>query len=641
MTGSHGWQGRDRDDGRGRNRYDGGSRDGDRPGGDGRSQLGHWGRGQGRYDGRDRGEGRWDSGRQDQGGYDDRDRGRGRYDGGGRSQDRYNGERWDQGRGRPGHYDGTGHGDGHWGRGWDRNEGRDRGRYDGNSRDGDRPGGDGRSQLGHGGRGRGRYDSRDRGRTPSGRAPGRPGEPDTPRLLALRALERVRQDDAYANLVLPPMLDQARAGRRDAAFTTSLTYGTLRLQGRYDAVIAMCSNRPLDQVDALVLDVLRLGVHQLLGMRVPTHAAVSTTVDLASYAAGRGAATFVNAVLRKVAQGDLESWLERVASAAPDEVSALARTHSHPAWVVRAMRQALLGNERDVGELQALLEADNTEPEVALCARPGLVTPEELASAAWDASHQGPRRGERSPYAVVLAGGDPVRIAAVRDSRAGVEDEGSQLVALVLSEAPLQGRDERWLDLCAGPGGKAALLGARAAQRGATLVANEVAPHRCDLVRTAVRALPERVVEVRCADGREAGRQEPGAYDRVLVDVPCSGLGSLRRRPEARWRRQPRDVTELAALQRDLLASALLAARPGGVVAYTTCSPHLLETSLVVKDTLAALARKGVEASPLHAGEVAARVSPVPPAGAEQQMLQLWPHLDGTDAMFCALLCRH
>ena len=173
-------------------------------------------------------------------------------------------------------------------------------------------------------------------------------------------------------------------------------------------------------------------------------------MDLASYAAGRGAATFVNAVLRKVAQGDLESWLERVASAAPDEVSALARTHSHPAWVVRAMRQALLGNGRDVGELQALLEADNTEPEVALCARPGLVTPEELASAAWDASHQEPRRGERSPYAVVLAGGDPVRIAAVRDSRAGVEDEGSQLVALVLSEAPLQGRDERWLDLCAG-----------------------------------------------------------------------------------------------------------------------------------------------------------------------------------------------
>ena len=606
MTGSHGWQGRDRDEGRDRGRYDGGSRDGDRPGGDGRSQLGHGGRGRDRDEGRGRRESRRDSGRQDQGGYDDRDRGRGRYDGGGRSQDRYNGERWDQGRGRPGHYDGTGHGDGHWARGRDQDDDRGRNRYDGGSRDGDRP-----------------------------------GEPDTPRILALRALERVRQDDAYANLVLPPMLDQARAGRRDAAFTTSLTYGTLRLQGRYDAVIAMCSNRPLDQVDALVLDVLRLGVHQLLGMRVPTHAAVSTTVDLASYAAGRGAATFVNAVLRRVAQGDLESWLERVASAAPDEVSALARTHSHPAWVVRAMRQALLGNGRDVGELQALLEADNTEPEVALCARPGLVTPEELASAAWDASHQEPRRGERSPYAVVLAGGDPVRIAAVRDSRAGVEDEGSQLVALVLSEAPLQGRDERWLDLCAGPGGKAALLGARAAQRGATLVANEVAPHRCDLVRAAVRALPERVVEVRCADGREAGRQEPGAYDRVLVDVPCSGLGSLRRRPEARWRRQPRDVTELAALQRDLLASALLAVRPGGVVAYTTCSPHLLETSLVVKDTLAALARKGVEASPLHAGEVAARVSPVPPAGAEQQMLQLWPHLDGTDAMFCALLCRH
>ncbi|WP_172120064.1 RsmB/NOP family class I SAM-dependent RNA methyltransferase [Actinomyces faecalis] len=463
---------------------------------------------------------------------------------------------------------------------------------------------------------------------------------DTARLVSLEALTTVRQDGGFANLVLPPMLDAARLDRRDAGFATALTYGTLRLQGRYDAIISRCVDRPLDRLDAVVLDVLRLGAHQLLGMRVATHGAVSATVDLATHAAGRGAAGLVNAVLRRISEKDLHQWLAELTEQAEDEVTALSSTQSHPVWVVKALRQALVGNGRPQEELPALLEADNTEPAVVLCARPGLISPEHLAKEAQTASHQPVRAGDRSPYALVLPGGDPGRIPAVRSSAAGVEDEGSQLMALVLSEAPLEGRDERWLDLCAGPGGKAALLGARAAQRGARLVANEVTAHRAQLVRASVRAVPEGVVEVRCGDGRLYGQDEAGRYDRVLVDAPCSGLGSLRRRPEARWRRQPSDVTELAGLQRELLASALAAVRVGGLVAYVTCSPHVLETELVVRDVVRRLERKGGGTEVLHAGDVATRVAPVPPAGADRPMLQLWPHLDGTDAMFCALLRR-
>ena len=192
----------------------------------------------------------------------------------------------------------------------------------------------------------------------------------------------------------------------------------------------------------------------------------------------------------------------------------------------------------------------------------------------------------------------------------------------MLADAPLKGRDERWLDLCAGPGGKAALLGARALQRGARLVANETAPHRARLIETCVRALPRDVVAVRRGDGRRFGHDEPAAWDRVLVDAPCSGLGSLRRRPEARWRRTAKDVNELAELQRELLTSALATVRPGGGVAYTR------------------LDRRGQRVEVLHAGNAATRLAPRPPAGAERRMLQLWPHLEGTDAMFCALLRR-
>ncbi|BDA65580.1 rRNA cytosine-C5-methyltransferase [Actinomyces capricornis] len=458
------------------------------------------------------------------------------------------------------------------------------------------------------------------------------------RQVALEVLTRVGRDGAFANLALPPALDAAGLDSRDAALATALTYGTLRLQGRYDAIIALCLDRPLEGLDDVVLDLLRLGAHQLLGMRVPGHAAVSATVDLARRSAGHGAAGLVNAVLRRISAKDLGQWLAVLREQAADEVTALAQVESHPLWVVKDLRQALVAHGQPAEELAALLAADNADPEVVLCARPGLIAPERLAKEARLATGQEPTGGAVSPCAVILAGGDPGRIRAVRDARAAVEDEGSQLVALMAAQAPLEGRDERWLDLCAGPGGKAALLGALAAQRGAHLVANEITAHRADLVRSAVRALAPEVVEVRQDDGRVYGEQEPGRYDRVLVDAPCSGLGSLRRRPESRWRRSRGDVTELAQLQRELLTSALRAVRRGGLVAYVTCSPHALETELVVRDVLRRQEREGLGVEVLHAGDAATRIAPRPPAGAEREMLQLWPHLDGTDAMFCALL---
>jgi 16S rRNA (cytosine967-C5)-methyltransferase len=438
----------------------------------------------------------------------------------------------------------------------------------------------------------------------------------------------VATQDAYANLVLPALLRERRLSARDAAFATELTYGTLRMRGLYDAVLARCVNRELDQLDEGLHDALRLGVHQLVGMRVPAHAAVSETVALVRQRVGHGPGGLTNAVLRKVADRDVGEWVEAVApSAESDPLGHLSVAHSHPLWVVRALREALAARavapDQLDDELAALLAADNAAPQVTLVARPGLVEPAELLEA-------GGRPGRWSPYAVGWPGGDPGQLEAVRQGRAGIQDEGSQLVATALAQAPLEGTDERWLDLCAGPGGKAALLGALAAQRGARLTAVEQAPHRAELVRSAVAALGD-AVQVRIADGRLVGEREPGAYDRVLVDVPCSGLGALRRRPEARWRRTPADLATLAPLQRALLASALDAVRPGGVVAYVTCSPHVAETRLVLDDTL----RRRTDTELVDASALV----PVP-ASAGSGTVQLWPHRHGTDAMFLALLRR-
>jgi 16S rRNA (cytosine967-C5)-methyltransferase len=430
-------------------------------------------------------------------------------------------------------------------------------------------------------------------------------------MVAFEVLKAVRVDDAYTNLVLPALLREYKLSGRDAAFATELASGTIRWQGTYDAILAACIDRPLRKVESKVLDALRLGTHQLLAMRVPTHAAISTTVDLVRFRVSSGAAGFANAVLRKVSAQDLAAW---VAQVAPDQATA----YSHPAWVVDELRAALGRDD----ELPLLLAADNEPPKVTLVARPGRATRDELA-------------GEPtpfSPYGVVLAGGDPGQVRAVAQGRAGVQDEGSQLVAVAAAAAPVEGPDARWLDLCAGPGGKAALLAALAAERGAGVVGSERQPHRAQLVRRALKGA-DGVIGVVAADGT-AAPYRPGTFDRVLVDAPCTGLGALRRRPEARWRRRPSDLVELTALQRQLLDAALDLTRPGGVVLYATCSPVLAETSGVVTTVLESRSDVVLEDVGVLLPDVPDAAGPLPGT------VQLWPHRHGTDAMFLALLRR-
>ncbi|MBS9537206.1 rRNA small subunit methyltransferase B [Micrococcus luteus] len=501
--------------------------------------------------------------------------------------------------------------------------------------------------------------TRNRGRSGAGRkysaqAPSqRSRTADPARRVAFGVVRSVHAEDAYANLVLPARIRQARLDRRDAGFATELAYGTLRGLGLYDAILTRCVDRPLEKIDPPVLDALRLGAHQLLGMRVPAHAALDATVSLVRAEIGAGASGFVNAVLRRVAERPLEEWLADVAPADGGDAALAVRT-SHPVWIVRALRQALAAHrgtrhiaDRDA-ELAALLEANNAPPVVNLVALPVAGGAEALAAALDDGAEPGPL----APDSALHSGGDAGRLPGVREGVLRVQDAGSQLTARALAQAPVpaaEGRAERWLDLCAGPGGKAALLAALAAERGATLVANEVAPHRADLVRQALAAVPADAWTVRTGDGRtiaDAPEAAP-AFDRVLVDAPCTGLGALRRRPESRWRRTPADLAELTGLQAELLDAAVSVLAPGGVLAYVTCSPHVAETVVQVQD----LVRRHPELELLDARTALdtvalddLRLDEAEPAGAPKpgdvvaRTAQLWPHRHGTDAMFLALL---
>jgi len=425
--------------------------------------------------------------------------------------------------------------------------------------------------------------------------------------VAFDALRAVNADGAYANLVLAKLLTERGLTGRDAAFATELL-------ATYDAIITAAAGRSLTSLQPAVVDLLRLGSHQLLSMRVPLPAAVTAMVDLAAATVGERVTGVVNAVLRKVAAADLANWLDRL-STGLDEWDRLALVTAHPRWIVAAYADRL-----PAAELEPALRADNLSPAVSLAVRPGLTDVAELLRA-------GARPGRHSPYAAAWSG-NPAELDAVRSGRAGVQDEGSQLVTLGLARATAE--PGAWLDLCAGPGGKTALLTGLAAVDGSRVLAAELAPHRAELVAAGSRAYEHPPTVVVADSTRPSWR--PGVFTRVLADVPCSGLGALRRRPESRWRRTPETVEELHPLQLALLDSALAAVRSGGVVAYVTCSPHRHETADVVEQTLA----RRNDVSVIAAGGLFGELE----AATEGPYLQLWPHRHGTDAMFAAYLRR-
>lgn len=455
-----------------------------------------------------------------------------------------------------------------------------------------------------------------------------------PRIIAWEVLRDVIINDAYANLLLPAKLERTHMMGADAGLCTEMTYGTLRGQKFYDAVIEKAANRPVAEIDAPVLAAMRLGAHQVLGMRVADHAAVSETVGVVKNRADAKiadrASGFVNAVLRRITEKTADEWMADVTEGLSEDQQLEIRM-SHPSWIVRALRQALIASGRSADELPALLEAHNTPAQVCLSILDG--TRDEVA-------HSLGERTALSPIGVTLSEGNPAQVAKVRNGWARVQDEGSQIVALALTEVPVEAEvvDSPWLDLCAGPGGKTAVLASVGGGR--RIDAVDSAAHRSRLVAESTRAF--RNVTTVTADGREFAGEHADTYTRVLVDVPCSGLGALRRRPEARWRRVPADIGSLGGIQRELLIKAIRATAPGGVIAYTTCSPHIAETQTIIHEI--------VRKQPVTVLDAPAFVAGVTGAPAEEffaaqigdgAVVQLWPHIHHTDGMFLALLRKN
>jgi 16S rRNA (cytosine967-C5)-methyltransferase len=440
------------------------------------------------------------------------------------------------------------------------------------------------------------------------------------RRVALEVLQRIETADSYANLLLPQLVKRYRLDTRDAALAQELSFGTIRRKNTLEGLVLHAAGRNPGDIDSETMQILILGAYQLLLTRVPPHAAINESVDQAKSVAHGRSSGLVNAVLRKVQGHSWDAWLSILERDAVTEVAKLSIRYSHPEWIVTALKLALSADGR-ADELERLLESDNDAPEVNLAAIPGLALAKDMASLETHLS---------SPIGYVLPGGQPAALDSVASGRMRVQDAGSQLVALAMSEIAASSKGDKWLDLCAGPGGKSVLLAAMAQVQQVELVCNEPSEHRAKLVRDALEnsGFKTRVTE---RDGRDI----EGSFTRILIDAPCTGLGALRRRPEARWRKSTSDVKQLNALQLELVASAWNALEPGGYLFYSTCSPHPSETTSVIERSLRDF---GPKAELINATEVMQRVSPTLRLTQSRKTVQLWPHRDDTDAMFLAII---
>lgn len=446
--------------------------------------------------------------------------------------------------------------------------------------------------------------------------------PTRTRLLALRVLERVQNAGAYADVLLNTNLARSGLAAPDRAFATDLVYGTLRWRGRIDHLLGQCLDRPLDKLEPLVASALRIGAYQLLfAERVPATAAVDESVRCIRATGAERATGFVNAVLRRLADQHETLALPDLEA---DPVAHLTHALSLPEWMARRWLE-IFGSEGAA----ALARASNEAPPLTVRVNPHQASASELLDELRTRFPEA-ARCRYAPDGIVLGRrGNPGLDPAFVEGRFTVQDEAAQLVVALLDAQP----GDRVLDTCAAPGGKATALAERVGKRGYVLALDRNA-RRLDLVRRAARRLHLGRLECQVRDAAQSlSDLATEGFDRILVDAPCSGLGTLRRNPDARWRVRPGDPARLAATQLGLLRSAATALRPEGVLVYSTCT-LLPEENEGVVEAFLQQSRDFVLASAL---EAPASVRSL--VGADG-FLRTLPHLHDTDGFFAARIER-
>ena len=443
---------------------------------------------------------------------------------------------------------------------------------------------------------------------------------DKARETAMKVLQEVHEKGAYANVALAKALRRTELADQDRRFVTELVYGAVKAGDTLDWILRRYINRPLSKIPPIIRDILRLGLYQIFYLdKVPPSAACNTAVDLAKKYGHKGVAGFVNAVLRTAIREPEKAAFPQGKGHAVEE---LALKSQHPLWLVKHWVKNF-----GFGDTVKLCDFDNESAMLCLRANTLRVSREELLQELEACGAEAEASVWTMEGVLVKSHGALDALVPLQEGRAQVQDESSMLVAHVVAPEP----GEFILDCCSAPGGKTTHMAALMKNKG-RIVAGDIYEHKLKRIEENADRLGIGIIETMLLDAREAGEKFAGQADRVLVDAPCSGLGVLRRKPDARWHKQQEDLNSLPGLQLEILKSAARAVKPGGVLVYSTCTIERAENQAVVEAFLAGTSEFYLEKT--------GGFLPCQGFHSEEEMVQLYPQRDGTDGFFIARMKR-
>ena len=439
---------------------------------------------------------------------------------------------------------------------------------------------------------------------------------DKARETAIKVLQEVHEKGAYANVALAQALRRTELADQDRRFVTELVYGAVKAGDTLDWILRRYVNRPLSKIPPVIREILRLGLYQIFYLdKVPPSAACNTAVDLAKKYGHKGVAGFVNAVLRTAVREPEKAAFPQGKGHATEE---LALKSQHPLWLVKHWVKSF-GFEETV----RLCDFDNESARLCLRANTLKGQREDLLKELTACGAEAEFSAWAPEGLTVKSHGALDALAPLQEGRAQVQDESSMLVAHVVAPKP----GEFILDCCSAPGGKTTHMAALMENKG-RIVAGDIYEHKLARIKENAERLGIDIIETMLLDAREAGDKFAGQADRVLVDAPCSGLGVLRRKPDARWHKKQEELKELPSLQLEILKSAARALKPGGVLVYSTCTIERAENQAVLEAFLSGNKEFRLEKT--------GSFLPCPGNHGEDEMVQLYPQQDGTDGFFIA-----
>ncbi|HDP69946.1 MAG TPA: 16S rRNA (cytosine(967)-C(5))-methyltransferase RsmB [Actinobacteria bacterium] len=443
--------------------------------------------------------------------------------------------------------------------------------------------------------------------------------PKTARELALDIIYKVHKDKIYANHLLPEALRTKDLSSQDKFFVTELVCGALRMEGSIDWVLSNFSSKEMNKIPPKALDILRLGTYQLLYLdRVPSRAAVDESVKIAKKNFHQGIANFVNGILREISRNKSEIKFPKKDN---EPVAHISLKHSHPEWLVRRWI-----NEFGVEETEKLCMANNIRPQVKLRTNLLKITPRQLANML---NKRGVTTSQSTLLNEALIVDEAANLTDTMEFKNGlffIQDESSMMVSHIVNPQP----GETVLDTCSSPGGKTTHLAEMMRNKG-LIIAVDKQPMRLKLLEKSCARMGVEIVAIAQADATKLNEILSKPVDKVLVDAPCSGLGVLARKPDARWRKTPEQIVKLAKLQQNLLSSAKQFVKIGGRLVYSVCTISKEETLDIVDFFLDNSGEFELE-------DIGDRLSVQ--FGEKKKWVQLLPHKHKTDGMFIASFVR-